>query len=86
MQLQNSRLEQLFSELCSALTERQGEQVRTRQTDSAAGQKLDQIEAEIKNWADDAQKIAVGDDDEKSVADLVERARQINQKLCEDYA
>lgn len=85
MQLSNSRLEQLHSELCSALTERQGEQMRTRQKDSAAAQRLDQIEAEIKNWADDASKIAANDVDEQSVADLVERARQINLKLCEGY-
>lgn len=85
MQLPNSRMEQLHSEMCSAHTERQSEQFRTRKTDNAASQKLEQVQAEIKSWADDARKIEADDRDEQSVADLVKRARKINLKLSEGY-
>ncbi|WP_333848416.1 hypothetical protein [Phaeobacter italicus] len=84
MPLPNPRLEQLHSELCALLTERQGERVRTRKTDSASIQLLDQAAAEIKNWTEDASRIGADPENEEQMFELVERAREISLKLSTD--
>lgn len=84
MPLPNPKLEQLHSELCALLAERQEEQVRTRNTDSAGIQLLDQAAAEISSWAEDAGKVEADPGNEKQLFELVDRAREISLKLIKD--
>ena len=85
MQLPNERLEQLHTELRTALSERQSEHARTQHESGEVPRQLDQAETEIRNWTEDAQKVRADTRDDRAIADLVERAKQINQKLCEGF-
>ncbi|MBY6142153.1 hypothetical protein KUV26_22200 [Leisingera daeponensis] len=84
MPLPNPRLEQLHSELCAILTERQGERIRTQKTDSAGIQLLDQASADIRSWTEDASRIGADPENEEQLFELVERARAISLKLSTD--
>lgn len=86
MQLPNERLEQLHTELCSALSERLSERTRTRHSQQDSLQTLEEAEAEIRDWAQEARKIDADAEDDPALAKLVERAKEINRKLCERIA
>ncbi|WP_264210685.1 hypothetical protein [Leisingera thetidis] len=81
MPIPNPKLEQMHAELCARLSERQGERIRTRQTDSAGGRLLDSAAAEIRNWAEDAGRINASAGDSEQIAELIGRARQISMTL-----
>lgn len=85
MLLANERLEQLHTELCTALSERQSELARTRSSGGDAARKLDKAEAEIRSWEADAGKIGETCEDQKAMTDLIERANQISHSLCEGF-
>ncbi|MGR3762267.1 hypothetical protein ACUXV3_19375 (plasmid) [Roseobacteraceae bacterium NS-SX3] len=81
MPLENERLEQLHTELRSLLAEREGEVARSRQSGSDAARELERLAAEIDAWEADARKLGPASDEEKAIAALADRAREINQKL-----
>lgn len=87
MKLRNPRLEETYTELCALLSERQGEQARTHPSTSAgATDNLEELSAEIEAWRDDASKLEEEEKDEEAIEGLLERARQIGFRLCEERA
>lgn len=89
MALKVAKLEEIHSEMCGLLAERQDEMARTAPSgNGTAGGDLTEISAEIGNWSDDAAKIeaADGKESEAAIADLVERAKHICWRLSSSAA
>ncbi|MEW2912785.1 hypothetical protein [Leisingera sp. JC11] len=89
MALKVAQLEEIHSEMCGLLAERQDELARTAPSgEDTAASDLDRLAAEIGNWSDDAAKVetADGKENEAAIADLAEQAKQICWRLSSGYA
>lgn len=82
MVLPNSKLESIYTELCSLLAEVGNEQMRTRSPKpSDARIDLDKMAQAIEDWKADASKFEDSEEDGPEVAHLVEHARELTAEL-----
>ena len=82
MALPNSKLESIYTELCSLLAEIGGEQVRTSSPKPSDERiDLDKMAQAIEDWKADASKFEDSEDDGPEIAHLVERSRELTAEL-----